>query len=85
MERADKPVPIFMVIAPGFTKQSETMAMQYSAEHISRSILLITAEELRALAEEWNSQKNKRRDEPFPLGLFNRRGRFRRELLGKII
>ncbi|MCD6326738.1 hypothetical protein J7M28_04185 [bacterium] len=85
MEKSDRPVPIFMVIAPGFTQQSEAVALQYSAEQINRNILLITAQELKELAEEWSSQKNKRRDEPFPLGLFNRTGRFRRELLGKFI
>jgi len=84
IENADRHVPIFLVIAPGFSLESEVEALQYSAKHIGRSILLITAKELKELAVEWSSQKNKRRDEPFPVGLFNRTGRYNRALLGKL-
>lgn len=82
MEKADKPVPVFMVIAPSFTQESELLAVQYTAENLGRNIVLITAVELKTLAEEWNGQQNKRREEPFPLGLFARAGRFNRALLG---
>jgi hypothetical protein len=44
--------------------------------------VLITAAELKALAEEWSGGQNERRGEPFPLGLFARAGRFKRALLG---
>jgi len=85
MNRTDKEVPIFLVVAPGFTKESEVVAVQYTAEHFGRSIVLITAAELKALAEEWASESNKRRDEPFPLGLLGgRTGRFQRESLGEL-
>jgi len=84
MEKSDKPVPIFLVVAPAFTEDSEIVAIQYSAEHLNRSIVLISAKELKSLAEEWSSEKNKRRDEPFPLGFFKKPGRFDRRLLGKL-
>lgn len=42
-------------------------------------ILLITAKELKALAEEW-AQKNKA-DETFPLGYFKQNGRFNSNLI----
>lgn len=82
MNKADKPVPVFMVIAPSFTSESEMQAVQYTAQNLGRNIVLITAAELKALAEEWSSESNKKRDEPFPLGLFARTGRFNRVLLG---
>lgn len=82
MESSDKPVPIFLVIAPGFTDDSELTAFQYTSEHLNRNIVLITAEELKWLAEEWSCSENKRRDEPFPLGLLARTGRFDSKFLG---
>jgi len=82
MENANKPVPIFLVIAPGFTEDSERTAMNYTANNINRNIVLITARELKALAEEWSSSDNKSQDEPFPLGLLAKTGRFNSALLG---
>ena len=82
MEKVNKPVPIFLVIAPDFTENSELVAFNYTAENINRNIVLITAKELKSLAEEWSSPDNKRHDEPFSLGLLARTGRFNRKLLG---
>lgn len=82
MENANKPVPIFLVIAPDFTEDSEKVAFNYTAENINRNIVLINAKELKELAEEWASPDNKKHDEPFPLGLLARSGRFNRSLLG---
>ncbi len=84
MEKADKPVPIFLVIAPSFTDASESEAIHYHAEHFGRNIVLITASELKQLAEEWASGENRRRDEPFPLGLLATTGRFERSRLGQL-
>jgi hypothetical protein len=81
MEKANKPVPIFLVIAPGFTEESERAALNYTADNINRNIVLITAKELKNLAEEWSSTDNKRQDEPFPLGLLAKTGRFNSKLL----
>lgn len=84
MNAADKRVPIFLVIAPGFTDDSELETIKYHAEHFDRNIVLITATELKALAEEWSSPQNKNRETPFPLGLLAASGRFDRRKLGKL-
>lgn len=84
IEAADKPVPAFLVIGPDFTSESEAEAVRYHAEHFDRNILLITAEELKGLADEWSSEKNRRREEPFPLGLLALNGRYKRSSLGKL-
>ena len=84
IDRADKPVPIFLVIAPNFTDESEAEAVSYHASHFDRNIALITAAELKNLAEEWSSDKNRKREEPFPLGLLASTGRFSRSRLGRL-
>jgi hypothetical protein len=82
MQSSNKHVPIFLVIAPDFSPNSEAIAVRYAAENIGRNIVLIKASELKALAEEWASDGNKKKDEPFPLGLLARSGRFAREAIG---
>lgn len=84
MDNAEKPVPIFLVIGPEFTEDSAYETTRYRAEHFDRAITLITATELKDLAEEWASTDNKRREEPFPLGLLGVNGRFSRNQLGKL-
>ncbi|MFZ5890275.1 MAG: hypothetical protein ACOY0T_04330 [Myxococcota bacterium] len=84
MNSADKRVPIFLVIAPGFTEESEVEAIRYHAEHFDRNIVLITATELKALADEWASPQHKNRETPFPLGLLAASGRYDRRRLGRI-
>ena len=85
MNNSDKPVPVFLVIAPGFTEESEGEAIRYHAQHFDRNIVLITASELKNLAEEWVSENNRNREESFPLGLLASTGRFSRKRLGKLI
>ena len=85
IRNSDKPVPIFLVVAPSFTDESEYLAITYSAENIGSNIVLITAEELKFIAELWNNEKNKKREEPFPLGLFGNSGRFRKEIIAGIV
>ena len=85
MNNADKPVPIFLVIGPSFTPESESEAIRYHAQHFDRNMSLIAAQELKSLADEWSSDDNKRREEPFPLGMLAGTGRFDRERLGRII
>ena len=85
MDRADKNVPIFVVIGPSFTEESEAEAVRYHAQHFDRNIALIAAEELKELAEEWAADQNKKRDEPFDLGLLAATGRFARGRLGKLM
>jgi hypothetical protein len=84
IEQADKPVPIFLVIGPDFTHESEIEAIRYHSKYFDRNIKLITAEELKALAGEWSSHENKFREEPFPLGYLATTGRFNRKVLGKL-
>ena len=83
-----KPVPVFIVIGPEFTDDSEAdseaEALRYHAKHIDRNLALITAKDLRLLAEEWSSAGNKSRDESFPLGLLSSTGRFDRRRLGRL-
>ena len=81
---SNKLVPIFLVIAPGFTEESEEEAIRYHAQHFDRNITLITAGELKNLAEEWVSENNRSREEPFSLGLLASTGRFSRKRLGKL-
>ena len=84
MNQADKPVPVFAVIGPDFTLESETEAVRNHSTHFDRNIVLITAPDLLRLAEEWSSDQNKNREEPFPLGLLAATGRFDRARLGKL-
>ncbi len=85
LDQADKPVPVFLVIGPSFTEQSEYEALRYHAQHFDRNITLITADELKLLAEEWSAPQNKSREEPFPLGMLAATGRFERSRLGELL
>lgn len=78
IKNSEKAVAVFMVIAPSFTKESAAECAKYSMQN-DTLILLITASELKALAEEWE-QKNKN-EEAFPLGYFKQNGRFNGELI----
>ena len=78
-------VPIFLDIAPDFTEDSEIEAIRYHSEHFDRNLVLITATELKALAEEWSSPQHKNRETPFPLGLLAASGRYDRRKLGKLV
>lgn len=84
IERTDKHVPVFLVIGPDFTEDSEAEAIRYHAKYFERNILLITADELKTLAEEWASPENRNREEPFPLGYLATTGRFDRKSIGKL-
>lgn len=84
MDRADKPVPIFVVIGPDFTEESQAEALRYHAQRFDRDIVLITAGELKELADEWSSEANKNREDPFPLGYLALSGRFDRARLGRL-
>ncbi len=79
IKSADKSVPIFLVIGPSFTEDSTNVAMQYMLEN-DTIITLITADELKALAEKW-SKTNASGNDPFPLGYFKQPGRFNIDLV----
>lgn len=79
IKKSDKRVPIFLVIGPSFTNDSTNVAMQYMLEN-DTIISLVTAEELKDLAENWYKKDSKVTD-PFPLGYFKQPGRFNRSLV----
>ena len=66
-----------MVIAPEFTPQSVQECVDYSLNNDTQ-ILLITAEELKTVAESWVKKHN---GEIFNLGYFKQNGRFDMKLL----
>ncbi|MBQ4155846.1 MAG: hypothetical protein IJD90_03465 [Clostridia bacterium] len=77
IKTSDKDVVVFMVIAPDFTAQSVQECVDYSLNNDTQ-ILLITANELKKVAEEWNKKHN---GEIFNLGYFKQNGRFDIKLL----
>lgn len=72
IKTSEKEVAVFMVIAPDFTPQSIQECVDYSLNNDTQ-ILLITAEELKTLAETW---AKKHQGEIFNLGYFKQNGRF---------
>lgn len=77
IKASDKDVVVFMVIAPDFTSQSVQECVDYSLNNDTQ-ILLITAEELKNVAEQWDK---KHHGEIFNLGYFKQNGRFDIKLL----
>ncbi len=77
IKTSDKDVVVFMVIAPEFTAQSVQECVDYSLNNDTQ-ILLITANELKTVAENW---AKKHKGEIFNLGYFKQNGRFDIKLL----
>lgn len=77
IKTSDKEVVVFMVIAPDFSTQSVQECVDYSLNNDTQ-ILLITAEELKTVAETWHKKHN---GEIFNLGYFKQNGRFDIKLL----
>ncbi len=84
IKASEKPVACFFVIAPEFTAESSLLAMQYQVEN-GISITLITAEELKNIAEAWSSKKSEKMEDPFPLGYMVQPGRLNKELIAGIL
>ncbi len=78
IKTSEKEVVVFMVIAPEFTPQSVQVCVDYSLNNDTQ-ILLITADELKTVAETWYK---KHPGEIFNLGYFKQNGRFDISLLG---
>lgn len=74
---SDKTVAVFMVIAPSFTENSVKECVKYSLANDTQ-ILLITADELKEVAEKWHKSHP---DEIFNLGFLKQNGRFDKSLL----
>lgn len=77
IKTSDKDVAVFMVIAPEFTTQSIQECVDYTLNNDTQ-ILLITADELKCVAELWDK---KHKGEIFNLGYFKQNGRFDISLL----
>jgi hypothetical protein len=80
IKNADKKVACFLVIGPEFTLESAGLAMQYQVQN-GTTITLITAEELKSLAEEWKARGQRNSGNLFPLGYLVQPGRFNRSLV----
>lgn len=78
IKNSSKPVSVFMVIGPSFTSDSQKECAKYAMSN-DTIILLITATELKMLAEKW-SKSHATDAEPLPLGVFKQNGRFNPEL-----
>ena len=72
IRNSDKPVSVFMVIAPSFTENSVKECVKYSLINDTQ-IILITADELKEIAEIWHKSHQ---NESFNLGFFKQNGRF---------
>lgn len=79
IKKSTKPVSVFMVIGPSFTDDSQKECAKYAISN-DTIILLITAEELKDLADKWQNVHGSDA-EPLPLGIFKQNGRFNPELL----
>ena len=84
IKNSEKPVACFFVIGPDFTQESSLLAMKYRVEN-QTTITLITAKELKTIAETWSSKKSRKQEDPFPLGYLIQPGRFNIQLLDRII
>ncbi len=81
IKQSEKEVSGFLVIGPDFTPESSLIAMQYQVEN-GTMISMITATELKTLAESWAAKKDAG---AFPLGYLLQSGRFNPALVAAII
>lgn len=72
IKTSERPVAIFLVIGPSFTKNSLQVQTQYQLTS-DTLITLITAKQLKEMATKWSDTKGK---ETFPLGYFRQSGLF---------
>ena len=81
IKQSEKGVSGFLVIGPSFTPESSLVAMQYQVEN-GVMISMITASELKSLAESWAAKKDA---DAFPLGYLIQSGRFNPDLLATVL
>lgn len=74
IKEEEKTVSVFIVIGPSFTADSPKECLKYSMSN-DTNILLMTAHELKAVAEKWK-EKHADDEEVFPLGFFKQCGKF---------
>ena len=80
---SEKPVAGFLVVGPDFTPESSLLAMQYQVEN-GTTICLVTAGELKAIAEAWAAKTTGKDEDPFPLGYLIQIGRFNAGLVAAL-
>lgn len=83
IKSSEKAVACFFVVGPDFTPESSLLAMQYKVEN-GTTIVLITAEELKEIAENWSAKGTPKQEDPFPLGYLIQPGRLNKSLLGAL-
>lgn len=83
IKSSEKTVACFFVIGPDFTPESILLAMQYQVQN-GTTVLLVTAEELKEIAEDWSSKGTGKQEDPFPLGYLIQPGRLNKNLLGAL-
>lgn len=85
IKAADKKVFAFLVVGPEFTQESSTIAMQYLVENRT-TLTLITAAQLKTLAEQWHEKNNAKNgsQDPFPLGYLIQPGKFNMDLVAAL-
>ncbi len=79
INNSSKAVSVFIVIGPSFTPDSAKECAKFALTS-DTIILLITADELKALAEKW-LKLHKEDSEILPLGVFKQNGRFDPDLI----
>jgi hypothetical protein len=77
---SEKRIGGFLVIGPSFTDESASIAMKYFVEQ-QTMITLITATELKELAETWSQKGKEEKSGSFPLGFLIQQGRFNRSMV----
>ncbi|MBK1855928.1 hypothetical protein JO972_13230 [Verrucomicrobiaceae bacterium 5K15] len=77
---SEKRVSAFLVIGPSFTPESAVTAMSFFVEK-QTIITLVTAEELKNLADSWEKKGDQKSRGSFPLGFLIQQGRFNPDLI----
>lgn len=76
--KSEKKVSALLVVAPGFTSDSDADARAHEIQ-TGHSLSLITAKELKDIAMEWSESKNSQ--DAFPIKFFTAAGRFNTQFL----
>ena len=83
-KNADKPMAAFFVIGPGFTPESSWLAMEYQVQN-GIPMTLITASEIKQIADSWFTKTKSSQEKAFPLGYLLQPGRVNLSLLEGVL
>ncbi len=84
IKSADKPVAGFFVIGPCFTPESSLLAMEYQVQN-GVPVTMITANELKQIADGWMTKSKSSQEKAFPLGYLLQPGRLNLALLEGVL